>query len=287
MNDFEVLRYRFRLTALDDVHFPAGATGNIIRGAFGLALRETAPAVIYERLFEPKAQPGAAPSGLSDLPRPFVFRWFHHHGSWTLHEGDSWDLTIHLFDPAPELPKVFGNALAVWKQTGIGLRNGSSGRRGRLRLDGTETLSRASILLDTPEPARRAAIEFWSPTELKNDGQVAERPEFPILFSRLRDRIATLRSLYQSAPLKVDFRGLGERAQFIQIRNARIGWESVQRTSSRTGQTHPIGGFTGAVEYEGELAEFLPWLRGGEFTGVGRQTTWGKGDLRVAGVTES
>jgi hypothetical protein len=35
------------------------------------------------------------------------------------------------------------------------------------------------------------------------------------------------------------------------------------------------------VEYAGELGEFLPWLRAARWTGVGRQTVWGKGDLRV------
>ena len=29
------------------------------------------------------------------------------------------------------------------------------------------------------------------------------------------------------------------------------------------------------------LAEFLPWLQVAAFTGVGRQTTWGKGEMRV------
>jgi hypothetical protein len=44
---------------------------------------------------------------------------------------------------------------------------------------------------------------------------------------------------------------------------------------------HPLGGFTGSAEYEGDLAEFLPWLRAARWVGVGRQTVWGKGDVRV------
>jgi CRISPR-associated endoribonuclease Cas6 len=53
------------------------------------------------------------------------------------------------------------------------------------------------------------------------------------------------------------------------------------RKSGRTGQVHPIGGFTSEAEYVGPLAEFLPWLRAARWVGVGRQTVWGKGDLRV------
>jgi hypothetical protein len=35
----------------------------------------------------------------------------------------------------------------------------------------------------------------------------------------------------------------------------------VTRRSSRTGQVHSIGGFVGEAEYEGDLAEFFPYLR--------------------------
>ncbi len=56
---------------------------------------------------------------------------------------------------------------------------------------------------------------------------------------------------------------------------------SAQRRSRGTGQTHSLGGFVGEVEYAGDLAEFVPYLRAGRFTGVGRQTVWGKGEIDV------
>ncbi len=56
---------------------------------------------------------------------------------------------------------------------------------------------------------------------------------------------------------------------------------SAERRSGRTGKTHPIGGFIGSADYEGELAEFLPFLEAARWTGVGRQTVWGKGEISV------
>jgi hypothetical protein len=53
--------------------------------------------------------------------------------------------------------------------------------------------------LDLTPPATapsRIRIDFLSPTELKHDGKMATRPEFPILFARIRDRISTLSLLY-------------------------------------------------------------------------------------------
>ena len=55
----------------------------------------------------------------------------------------------------------------------------------------------------------------------------------------------------------------------------------MDRRSTRTGQVHPLGGFAGWAEYEGELAEFLPWLRAAYWTGVGRHTVWGYGAISI------
>jgi hypothetical protein len=42
-----------------------------------------------------------------------------------------------------------------------------------------------------------------------------------------------------------------------------------------------LGGFTGWAEYEGELREFVPYLEAARWTGVGRQTVWGKGEIGI------
>jgi CRISPR-associated endoribonuclease Cas6 len=110
---------------------------------------------------------------------------------------------------------------------------------------------------------------------------VADRPEFGILFGRLRDRISTLRALYGPGPLEIDFRGMGERAAQVRMTRCELQRSEVDRLSSRTGQRHPLGGFVGEAQYEGELGEFLPYLRAGKWTGVGRQTVWGKGEIEV------
>lgn len=225
MNCLELERYRFRFTALDGIRFPAGKAGNVVRGAFGLALRDTASAAVYEHLFEPKATRGEGPSGLADRPRPYVFRLPRRRGSSALHPGEHWDVTLHLFDRSPALPGCFQDAMARWKKSGIGPG------RGRLRLDGMEQLEGAMISLDSWEKrVARADVHFWTPTELKVGGQVAGRPEFPILFGRLRDRIATLCSLYQGRPLEIDFRGLGSGPN---------GWRWAGASSTGSGWSEP------------------------------------------------
>ena len=122
---------------------------------------------------------------------------------------------------------------------------------------------------------RRIRVRFLTPTELKG----ASRPCFHVLLARIRDRVSTLRAMYQGGPIEVDFKALKERAALVQMTRCEIEHVEAERTSRRTGQTHSLGGFVGIAEYEGDLGEFVPYLEAAGWTGVGRQTVWGKGQI--------
>ncbi|MEI9814364.1 MAG: CRISPR system precrRNA processing endoribonuclease RAMP protein Cas6 [Acidobacteriota bacterium] len=139
-----------------------------------------------------------------------------------------------------------------------------------------------SFALSAP-PIGRITVEFLTPTELKSEGAVVLQPEFSVLLARLRDRISNLRGLYQGGALEIDFGTLRREAEKIRIVRSNLRQVQAERLSSRTGQRHPLGGLVGDVEYAGELSSFLPFLRAGQWTGVGRQTVWGKGVLKVRG----
>ena len=283
MTTFEFFRLRFHFRAVDEIRLPAHA-GNAVRGAFGAALRETAPAEEYARIFEPR-QVGAGPSGLSDWPRPFVFRASQLNGM-AIPSGARFFLDVHLFDLRAAAVECMRSALEFMAECGIGRPP-----RGRARLERLEWLDLSDrvtesgpnvVALDSvTERVEHVRLRFVTPTELKGGGELVERPEFPVLFARLRDRISTLRSLYGGGPLEISFRELGERAAAVRLRWCELKWEDAERRSARTGQVHPMGGFTGEAEYEGSLGEFVPWLRAARWVGVGRQTVWGKGDVRI------
>jgi len=136
-------------------------------------------------------------------------------------------------------------------------------------------------LSEAPSRVNRARVRFVTPTELKSEHKVADRPEFGVLFGRLRDRVSTLRTLYGPGPLDIDFRAMGERAAAVRMTQCELKRTDADRFSSRSGQRHPLGGFVGEVEYQGELGEFVAYLRLGKWVGVGRQTVWGKGEMEV------
>jgi hypothetical protein len=257
---FELMVCRLHFTARGALHFAAGMPANVARGVLGAALFAT-PA--YARIFAPRAEAG--PSGLKDAPRPFVLRAAHLDGC-TLEAGEAFHIDVHLFAaggaPIEELKAAFQH----WD-------------RAELR---DAVVTRISVPLgETPDPIEKLRIRFLTPTELKSGARIVDRPEFPIVFARARDRVSTLRATYGAGPLQIDFARMAERATRVRMTLCDVRHTSVERRSKGTGQRHPIGGFTGRAEYAGELGQFLPILRAAEWTGVGRQTVWGNGALSV------
>jgi hypothetical protein len=260
---FRLFPLRFHFVARDDLRFPDMAA-NLLRGVLGSALHGL-DAAAYARFFAPAG--GAGPSGLANRPRPFVLRAEHLNGR-TLAAGEKFHFDFHLFDMrelwAPLLREAFG-ALRGAELSGV---------------SGDETP--LVLPLDAPpHPVGHVRVQFLTPTELKTANGVAQTPEFGVLATRIRDRISTLRQLYDDGPLPIDFAAFGALAAAVRMVECRIQSLPARRRSRGTGQTHPLGGFVGEACYEGDLTEFLPYLLAAQWTGVGRQTSWGKGALAV------
>jgi CRISPR-associated endoribonuclease Cas6 len=289
LNTFEFYRFRFHLQTTESIHFPPGKSANLFRGWLGRWLCGQAEPLLYRRLFEPGKSLCNAPSGFADWPRPFLFR-ASHLDDLTITSGHEFYFDLHLFDTGLLAFHTFRGAFANLSTPGIGAHRG---RAILVRVDQLDLDSQATPVEDLPgppstlefedcpKPISRVRLHFETPTELKWRGMVSDRPEFGILFARLRDRVSTLRRLYGKGPMEIDFAALGARAGAIQLSHCDLRWEQVERRSGRSGQLHPLGGFTGVADYEGPLGEFMPWLYAARWVGVGRQTVWGKGDVRV------
>ena len=264
---FRLYALRFHFLARAPLSFPPGTAANRLRGAFGSILHklDCAP------MFAPSSETG--PSGLTDLPRPYVFRARHLDGV-TIAPGETFYFDFHWFDlRRPSLDTAIG---ALARFTPAAELTSVDGADAPLEL----------CLNPSGDPVNRILVNqimvrFETPTELKAGGETIERPEFGVLAARIRDRISTLRALYGDGPLALDFREFGERAEQIRMTRCDIRHVQASRRSSRTGQVHPLGGFVGEAEYRGDLTEFVPYLRAAQWTGVGRQTAWGKGELSL------
>lgn len=269
--DFESLRFSF--LARGAILFPAVVPANILRGALGSILRKQVTGTEYARVFSPTMREGG-PSGLRDQPRPFCFRARHLDGR-TVQPGEHFHFDVNVFDSGGHVAAGLKMAFAQFGRQGLGPA------RGLADLEDVQT-QRISLDLAPGDPAISAVrVTFLTATELKGGGGLAARPEFPVLLARIRDRLSTLRTLYGSGSVDIDFTGMASRAAKVQLNRCEIEEVRTTRRSSRTGQEHRLQGFTGTAEYCGPLTEFLPFLEAARWTGVGRQTVWGKGELGV------
>ncbi len=252
---FDLIPLRLHFLAPREIHFPIGTAANLLRGILGASFRKTAPDA-YARRFTPGFAGG--PSGLRDAPRAFVFRAWHLDGV-SVAAGTPFHFGVNLFETKEDAADLFVDAFAQ--------------KFGKpAKVEGVDLLR---LPLEPSISASRVRVRFVTPTELKG----ADHPDFGPLLARIRDRASTLRELYADGPLEIDFKAMGERAVQIKMTRCEIEHVAAERTSRATGQTHSLGGFTGVTEYEGELGEFLPYLEIARYTGVGRQTVWGKGEI--------
>ena len=304
---FDFIPLRFEFVAHDPLYMPPGKAGNILRGAFGSVLRRTTcppecehvrscvnwQDCPYARVFEPIRR-GAGPSGLEQHPRPFVFR-ARHLETCTIERGQPFHFDVHILSSNPELPRFFIRTFAELGFEGFGPRRSKAELQSVRRFgpgdpsgvvcasneNGMRSVAPVSIDLDGQcRTVNAIRIDFLSPTELKYKNQVVKRPDFSILFARIRDRINSLRTLYGGGPLNIDLCS-GRRSEAIEMTDCAIGTRHVTRKSGRTGQVHSIGGFIGCAVYRGELAEFLPYLETARWAGVGRHASWGNGEIAI------
>lgn len=256
---FKIFVQRFRFRARGRVSFPAGKAGNVLRGALGKLLWGSAE---FARFFAPKREGG--PSGLADPPRPFVFRAAHLDGC-AFEADQEFFFDLHIFDLRGGVAETFARVIPELAGSGLGVESVAE--------DCAQVVH--CIDLAVGEAAAGVAVRFVTPVELK--GMAEPQIPFGVLFARVRDRVGTLSSLYGEGPLDIDFKGMGARADLIRTVKCDVRYSDVSRRSGRTGDVHPIGGFTGVARYAGDLGEFMPYLRAAAWTGVGRHTVWGNG----------
>ncbi|MFN0101009.1 MAG: CRISPR system precrRNA processing endoribonuclease RAMP protein Cas6 [Bryobacteraceae bacterium] len=309
MTALHVLPLRFHLEARQPIYFPPGKASNVLRGGFGRAFRSIACAqdcsspitcnfrleCPYARIFEPRLDTG--PSGLADAPRPFLFRASHLDGL-RIAPNRRFHFDLHLFDLRPQIVAYFVSAFHQFAETGIGPAGGAAHVATVSILDAarrpvgeiySEGVLRSNVpcppvavaLLPPVQPINSVSVRFLTPTELRKNQPASDPPPFAFLLSRLRDRISNLLTLYGPGKPDFDFAGLSARAQTITVEKSSLTNQVTSRYSGRSAQEHPIGGFLGTIDYAGDLSEFLPFLQAGEWTGVGRHTVWGNGQMEI------
>ena len=124
-------------------------------------------------------------------------------------------------------------------------------------------------------------VQYLTPTRITYNGQLHTTPEFHVIIRNLLRRLSNLSYFHCGEDLKLDFKGIIERAEAIETRDGDVRWHDWERYSARQDTRMKMGGFVGSAEYRGELAEFLPFLKLGEKVHVGKGTGFGLGKYEI------
>jgi len=128
---------------------------------------------------------------------------------------------------------------------------------------------------------KKITISILTPLRLRFDGHITDKIEFHVLIRNLMRRISSLSYFHCDEKFVVDFKGLIEMASEVKITKSDTRWFDWERYSTRQEEWMSLGGVTGAVSYEGELADFMAILRLGEYVHVGKGTSFGLGKYEI------
>ena len=106
--------------------------------------------------------------------------------------------------------------------------------------------------------------------------------DFEILMRNLLRRLSWLAEVHCEAKWDLDWKELLKRAN-ARVRTVRsdLQWHDWERYSQRQATKLKMGGFIGEISFEGDLAEFLPIIKLGEYLHVGKGTVYGMGKYEM------
>jgi hypothetical protein len=288
--------------------------GNVLRGAFGDCFRrlicdpacsgyEDCPrkgSCPHELLFAPKCPPGA-PKRLKTPPRAYLFRPPLEHGS-CFTASRPLRFEVRLFGEAISTAPLFLRAFQLLARNGIAERRmhlvsaysldwnekpyAELVRAGQLTKEQPLALEFASFFREESGPDE-ATIEYLSPTLLNKKGEDPKLPAFSALVCRLSDRIDWLCQLYEGQKWQAQFSAIECAATGTTKIKRSGGWEEITRSSTRTDEEMPLGGFRGSFTYKGIDLRLWPLLRIGEEIHVGGKVVWGHGRYRILSADAS
>lgn len=312
-------KYEFIIVPEDILELPP-YKGSTFRGGFGSVfrkiccldkrsssckeclLKEKCP---YSYIFETSPGPDSVLlKNLEDIPRPFIIEPPLDNRS-VFTRDDSISFSLTLIGRAVDYLPYFVVAFKELGNVGIGRGKGKF-RLEEIRAVHAKTGKRELVYsfqnqviknvdsrfnwADIMNSALRAEgelrvkqiiIEFLTPTRLKFQDELVSVPEFHIVIRSLLRRLANLAYFHCGENLDLDFNSLIGQATKIKIEEINLHWAEWERYSFAQARRMKLGGFTGRVRYKGYLDPFLPFLKIGEYTHLGKGATFGLGMYRV------
>jgi len=305
-------KYRFFCSLETSASLPP-YKGSTFRGVFGRALKKVVCALkrqecancllkqrcVYALVFE-TSEALKVPEGsrIVSPPHPFIIEPPLTTET-EFSKGTSFDFNLLLFG---ELNNNLPYFIYAFDQMGkIGIGKKIDGKRGRFilkevrhkeqivysdadkKLNAIDYLRRLSIsaATDYSESVFRLKLILETPLRLKFENRLKADLPFHVFARAMLRRTSSLLNCYGDGEPPLDYRGLVNRAEAIQIIDTNLKWFDWKRYSYRQDKSMIMGGLIGSVTYEGNIGEYLPLIEFCSKTHLGKQTSFGLGKIKA------
>ncbi len=127
----------------------------------------------------------------------------------------------------------------------------------------------------------RVTLRFLTRARIKYNGDPVIDLDFEIFMVNLLGRLESIARVHSDEKWDFDKIGLIKRSKDIRTVNNDLKWKDLKRRSNRQNVEMEKGGLLGEITYEGELAEFMPFIKLGEFLHIGGGTAYGLGKYEI------
>ncbi len=144
-------------------------------------------------------------------------------------------------------------------------------------------LSSKDIINQTKKFSKKERIElqFITPTRIKYKNKLISELEFHILIRNLLRRISLLSYFHCNEELNINFKDVIEKSKEIIKEDSNLTWYDWERYSYRQEERMSLGGFIGNVTFKGNIKDYLPLILLGQYTHVGKGTSFGLGKYKI------
>lgn len=280
---FEYLPLLIQLECCETTHLPA-YLGSTLHGVVGWALTSNSKA--YSFLFENRKFGGAK----QDIVNPYIIEPPRYRPVYK--PGDVLSFQLILLGTAASYVKDVVEALASVKQFGIGanrkpfkLINVLHGERYVPIWQAGEFYSSAAnseVLSETiQEDCSWCSIQFLTPLRIRRGGELLLKLDFLTIIRNTTKRIEMLTERYGGYCDSSSIPSLVDQSANVIERTLDVYVTQIHRYSNRREEKMDMSGLLGAMTFEGELSAFTPWLKAARKLHIGRNTTFGYGQLDV------
>lgn len=127
----------------------------------------------------------------------------------------------------------------------------------------------------------RCSVHLLTPLRIRRGGKLVQEVDFATIIRNITNRIQAITERYGGFIDKDVAASLCELSKSIETVSSNVYVTEIKRYSTRRKTKLDMSGLLGSVTFAGELSPFIPWLEAARILHIGRNVTFGCGQIQL------